>query len=209
MEFESLLQHISRIEKEPLGGLESQYKMAPAIRKQFVDSNFEHYNPIKAGVLAILYPKNGEANILLTLRAAYNGVHSAQISFPGGKQEPHDYDLKETALREAHEEVGIPKNKISIIKTLTETYIPPSNFLVQPFLGLSKEALHFNFNHEVRKIVEVKLDDLLNESSVTTKNMSTSYMKNIDVPCFILNNYIVWGATAMMLSEIKDLLKLL
>ncbi|MCK5678858.1 MAG: coenzyme A pyrophosphatase, partial [Flavobacteriaceae bacterium] len=77
------------------------------------------------------------------------------------------------------------------------------------FLGILNYTPKFTFNHEVEKVIEVKLSDLLNDESITIKNLSTSYMKNIDVPCYKLNNYTVWGATAMMLSEIKDLLKLI
>jgi len=91
---------------------------------------------------------------------------------------------------------------------LTKTYIPPSNFWVTPFMGILKKTPVFKTNDEVEKLIEVSLVDVLDENSLSSKNLTTSYMVNIDVPCFKLNNYIVWGATAMMLSEIKDLLKL-
>jgi len=110
-------------------------------------------------------------------------------------------------LRETFEEVGVEIKDVIIKKQMTETFIPPSNFLVSPFIGIINKTPTFRQNHEVKKIIEVKLTDLLNNNTITTKNLSTSYMKNINVPCFKLNNYTVWGATAMMLSEIKDLLK--
>ena len=91
---------------------------------------------------------------------------------------------------------------------MTETYIPPSNFLVSPFVGFTESRPRFRPNHEVKEIIEVKLADLLDEKSTGVKNLSTSYMKNIDVPCYYLENHMVWGATAMMLSEIKELIKL-
>jgi len=140
------------------------------------------------------------------LRASYDGAHSAQISFPGGKKELTDTDLKSTALRETKEEVGIPENDIYIVRELSKTYIPPSNFWVSPFLAICKKTPTFILNHEVEKSIEVAVSDLINDNSIISKKMSTSYMKNIDVPCFKLNNYIVWGATAMILSEIKDLI---
>ena len=98
-------------------------------------------------------------------------------------------------------------DEVKVKKRLTDIFIPPSNFIVSPYLGIVESTPEFNINEEVKEVIEVKLVDLLNESFVSTKNLTTSYMENIDVPCFKLNKYIVWGATAMMLSEIKDLIK--
>ena len=178
------------------------------MRVQYSENKIKASNPKKAAILALFYPdKNNETHFLLTLRASYNGTHSAQISFPGGKQEKEDLDFMHTAKRETFEEVGIKMEDISIIRQFTDAYIPPSNFLVTPFIGFLKDTPTFKTNEEVEELIEVKLIDLLDDSNVTIKNMSTSYMKSIDIPCFKLNGYIVWGATAMMLSEIKDLLK--
>jgi 8-oxo-dGTP pyrophosphatase MutT (NUDIX family) len=132
-------------------------------------------------------------------------VHSAQISFPGGKIDKKDTNLKATALRETAEEIDV--TDINIVRQLTTTYIPPSNFYVTPFLGYLKREPIFTPNEEVQKIIPVRLSELLDEINVTTKIKTTSYMKNIEVPCFKLSNYLVWGATAMLLSEIKDLMK--
>ena len=210
MEFNSFLSLISNINTANLGGLESQFKMVPKERKIFNNLNIEKLRPKKAAVLALFYPNiKNETCFLLTLRANYKGVHAAQISFPGGKFESSDKNLKNTAIRETFEEIGINSNDIQIKKQMTDTFIPPSNFLVSPFLGILNYTPKFTYNHEVEKVIEVRLSDLLNDKSITIKNLSTSYMKNIDVPCYKLNNYTVWGATAMMLSEIKDLLKLI
>ncbi len=210
MEFNSFLSLISNINTVELGGLESQFKMIPKERKIFNNLNIDELRPKKAAVLALFYPNiKNETCFLLTLRANYKGIHAAQISFPGGKFELSDKNLKNTALRETYEEIGIKSDDILVRKQMTDTFIPPSNFLVSPFLGILNYTPKFTFNHEVEKVIEVKLSDLLNDESITIKNLSTSYMKNIDVPCYKLNNYTVWGATAMMLSEIKDLLKLI
>jgi 8-oxo-dGTP pyrophosphatase MutT (NUDIX family) len=207
MEYKSFLALISDLDSATLGGLKSQFKMMPEMRKSFDPAQIAELKPRKAGVLALFYPNQYfETCFLLTLRANYKGVHAAQISFPGGKFELNDSDLMHTALRETYEEVGISKEEIHIKKELTETFIPPSNFLVSPFIGIMENTPKFDYNHEVKEIIEVKLADLLDENSLTIKNLSTSYMANIDVPCYKLNNYTVWGATAMILSEIKDLL---
>ncbi len=159
--------------------------------------------------MALFYPdKEGLTRLLLILRKTYKGVHSNQIAFPGGKVEPEDENLMETALRETHEEVGVPSREVQVIKQLSEVYIPPSNFLVQPFLGLYPAPNPFKIQEtEVESIVEVPLSEFLDRSNLSEEKLSTSYAKNIDVPAFKLNGYTVWGATAMMLSEIKELLE--
>jgi 8-oxo-dGTP pyrophosphatase MutT (NUDIX family) len=208
MKFHKLKNSISIIAKSTLGGLDAQFKLAPKLRTKYTEDNIASLNPKKAAVLALFYPDNEEnARILLTLRASYEGTHSSQISFPGGKIELHDNSLKDTALRETYEEVGIEQNKITVFKEMTNVFIPPSNFLVKPFLGYTDSIPNFEKNHEVAKIIEVKLTDLLNDSSITSTKLSTSYAKKMIVPCFMLNDYVVWGATAMMLSEIRELFK--
>ncbi len=208
MEFSIFKKHIQLLSKAEIGGLEAQFKLAPEIRKQFSEQKINAQNPKKAAVLVIFYPSNfGKLNFLLTLRASYKGVHSAQISFPGGKIDGKDVSLKNTALREAREEVGIIEKDISIFKEMTDVYIPPSNFIVTPFLGYINYTPKFTKNYEVEALIEVKLSDLLSDSVISSTILSTSYAKNIIVPCFKLNNYNVWGATAMMLSEIKELIR--
>jgi len=208
MDFNSFLTHISGLTNVPLGGMDSQFKMAPAIRKNFDLKSIIKPNAKSAATLALFYPnKKNETCFLLTQRAIYDGTHSAQISFPGGKTEKNDLNLEFTALRETFEETAVEMNDISIYRELTKTYIPPSNFWVTPFMGTIEYRPNFTANNEVSAFIEVQLKDILDDSSIIIKNMTTSYMKNVDVPCFKLNDYIVWGATAMILSEIKDLLK--
>ncbi|WP_299049489.1 CoA pyrophosphatase [uncultured Polaribacter sp.] len=207
MNFNNFKQRIQQFQKITLGGLDAQFKMAPKLRLKYDPEQISANNPKRAAVLALFYPNDkNETTFLLTQRASYKGTHSAQISFPGGKIEQIDTSLQETALRETFEEVGIHPDSISVFRELTDVYIPPSNFLATPFLGFSVKRPNFTTNHEVEKLIEVLLSDLLNDSSLTTVIMNTSYMKNAEVPCFKFNNYVVWGATAMMLSEIKELI---
>lgn len=208
MIFTDFINQIENLQQKQLGGLVSQFKLAPKLRIQFTEELIKSKKPRKAAVLALFYPdKENKTRFLLTERATYNGAHSAQISFPGGKIEKNDTTLENTALRETYEEVGIPLNDIKIVRKTSNAYIPPSNFLVTPFIGVLKSTPKFIPNEEVAEVIEVLLTDLLDENNLTSVEMETSYMKNIEVPCFKLNNYVVWGATAMMLSEIKDLLK--
>lgn len=207
MDFNSFIEHINDIKNRPLGGLASQFKMAPEMRLQFTDTDIEKRNPKESAVLALFYPdQTHRTRLLLMERAAYQGVHASQISFPGGKKDRNDIDLQATALRETEEETGVLQKKIHVVRQITKTYIPPSNFIVTPFIALIENTPVFRTNHEVASLIHLPLNELLDEQTVTVKNLSTSYMKNIDVPCFRFGRNIVWGATAMMLSEIKDLL---
>lgn len=183
--------------------------MAPEFRlEELRMARIKKKNTKKAAVLALFYPNEQDlTHLLLILRKTYKGVHSNQIGFPGGKVDEVDKDLKSTALRETHEEVGVSPDKVNIIKSLSEVYIPPSNFEVQPFIGLSDTLLSFVAQEsEVEKIVEVKVSDFLDDTNLFSQRLSTSYAKNVDVPAFRFNGHVVWGATAMMLSEIKELL---
>ena len=167
-------------------------------------------NPRKAGVMAVFYPDvEGHTRFLLILRKIYEGVHSGQIGFPGGKWEEGDRGILDTALRETREEVGIPPGDIQVIRELSELYIPPSNFLVRPFIGLNPEPGPFVPDPlEVESMVEVLLSDFMDDSNRFVDNLSTSFSKKMAVPAYRLNGYTVWGATAMILGEIQELLRM-
>ncbi|KKO00349.1 hypothetical protein LCGC14_0127670 [marine sediment metagenome] len=184
--------------------------MAPESRLEDLKRiNVAKKNPRKAAVMALFYPTvNQNTNLLLILRKTYEGVHSNQVGFPGGKAEKSDDGLLTTALRETHEEVGVRPNDVTLVKQISEIFIPPSNFIVQPYIGLYKNPKPFvKQDTEVELILEVPIVDFLDENKVVSKKLTTSYAKDFEVPAFELNGYIVWGATAMMLNEIKELLK--
>lgn len=188
----------------------SHIKMAPLERIKIMEENSYDINSVrKAAVMMLFYPRNDETHLLLIVRNSYPGVHSSQIAFPGGKVEEFDFDLKQTALRETHEEIGIHPNDIHVIRDFSSIYIPPSNFLVYPFLGVSQTELTFKLQEEeVAGIIELPLSTLLDDSIISNKNLETSYSKLIEVPVFQIEEHSVWGATAMMLSELKDVLKM-
>jgi len=184
--------------------------MSPPFRKELIDKNREKMKTAKrAGVLALFYPDSkNETRLILILRKTYKGVHSAQVGFPGGKVEIEDVDLRQTALRETEEEIGVPTEAISVKKAMSPLYIPPSNFTVFPFVGITEKTPRFiKEEAEVEDILEVKLIDFLNENNSIETGVMTSLNKELVVPAFRLNGHNVWGATAMMLSELKDLLK--
>lgn len=208
MDFSEFLNKKMHILEANLGGLDAQFRLAPKMRLKYDADKIKASNPKKAAVLALFYPSNNnETCFLLTERATYKGTHSAQISFPGGKIDPKDINLRETALRETYEEIGVPKNKITVLRELTDVFIPPSNFLATPFLGYTNEEPKLITNYEVAKTLAIPVSELLDGNNLSSINITTSYATNIDVPCYKFNNHIVWGATAMILSEIKELLK--
>jgi len=210
MDFQEFENKIVKITKMELPGESVQFKMAPIERlAELKKIAIQKQTAKKAGVLALFYPsKENKTTLALILRKTYKGVHSAQIGFPGGKYEEEDASLKETALRETEEEVGVNREVVSILKQLTDVYIPPSNFFVQPFLGIANSTPKFILQEEeVEALVEVPLLHFMDDSIKTIQTLTTSYAKNIEVPAFTLNGYLVWGATAMMLNEIREMLK--
>ena len=210
MRFEDFALSVPKIKNLPLPGAEAHYQLAPQQRLRELEK-YRHGpgQARKAGVLALCYPgPDLMARLLLILRPTYPGVHSAQVAFPGGSMEEGDADLLDTALREAREEVGLSPSQVSPIRALTPLYIPPSNFEVSPYLGwASRPQLFVPQPSEVASLIEVPLASLLQEGSLTSRRLSTSYAREIEVPAFLLEGHVVWGATAMMLNELKLLLQ--
>jgi 8-oxo-dGTP pyrophosphatase MutT (NUDIX family) len=209
MTFINFFDATSAISEVELPSITSHIKMAPLERvKSLQEPIYSSLTAKKAAVMMLFYPKESETHLVLIKRNSYPGVHSSQIAFPGGKVDPEDVDFRQTALRETFEEIGISEDKISVVKDFTPLYIPPSDFLVYPFMGVCSTEIEFVLQQEeVAGIIEVPLKTLLDESIISNKILDTSYAKSLEVPVFEIEGHIVWGATAMMLSELKDVLK--
>lgn len=210
MNFQDFLKYVPNLIPVALPATEAHAKMAPRERiEELKNLDISARNPRIAAVMMLFYPKEEQTHLILIVRNAYNGVHSSQIAFPGGKYETTDANFEETALRETHEEVGVLPEKIEVVKHFSPMYIPPSNFLVHPFLGISKEELSFYPDiREVADIIELPLSVFLNDEIIIEARLSTSYANDILVPAFNIENHVVWGATAMILSELRDVLKI-
>jgi 8-oxo-dGTP pyrophosphatase MutT (NUDIX family) len=202
------------LQTKELPGIKAQLKMAPVTRLTEIaksQSSVEHGGtknkfPKKSAVLILLYPKNNTIYLVMMVRAADNTVHSGQVSFPGGKVEKSDTSISHTALREAHEEIGVLPNTVDIIGELTKLYIPPSNFDVYPVIGVTNSTPVFSPNNEVHKLLEVKLSTLFNPNQAGYEKIYHRTGGEFVVPCYHINGEIVWGATAMMLAELLDVI---
>ncbi len=204
--------YIKKLEKElqnPLPGEEAQFAMAPYQRRLRKNALAENPSPKLSAVLILIYPEDGEPHTVLMLRNSYEGVHSGQVCFPGGAKEKNDQTIENTALREAQEEIGIDESKVKIIGKLSQVYIPPSGYLVQPFVGFTFEKPFFNPDKkEVEALIKTPLKILIDEKIIKTKNikLSNGFVMN-DTPYFNITGNTVWGATAMMLGEFKEIIK--
>jgi 8-oxo-dGTP pyrophosphatase MutT (NUDIX family) len=206
---DNFIEKISERYAQGLPGREHQARMAVLARKNTMEAppTARH-----ACVMILLFPKNGEWNVLLTERTSSdnpNHSHSGQISFPGGQLEKDDESLVACALRETYEEVGIDPKTIQIIGEMTDLYIPVSNFHVFPFLGWVSDTPQYQRQEtEVKHIIETPLSILSNSENWKFKDIriNDSFVLP-DVPYFDVFGKVVWGATAMMLSEMLELLK--
>lgn len=163
----------------------------------------------EGAVLILLYQKAEVWNTVLIQRPVYEGTHSGQIAFPGGKRDEEDVDLTFTALREMEEEVGLSPKEIEVIGHLTEVYIPPSNFLVQPVVGYFIGEPSFTpEEREVDEILETPLAWFLDLKLKRKKKIYIPhYDVHIEAPYYDVHGKILWGATAMMISELTELIK--
>jgi 8-oxo-dGTP pyrophosphatase MutT (NUDIX family) len=168
---------------------------------------FEHKLPPRMGsVLILLYEDNGRILFPLTRRAEYNGAHSGQISLPGGKAEPGE-DAIETALREAEEEIGVPRGNVRVIGRLSEFFVIPSNFLVTPVVATVDVPKFTPDPHEVVRILHCDINDLVREDAIRVSEITAAGAYRMQAPHFEIEGEIVWGATAMMLNEFRIVLQ--
>lgn len=189
------------------GGESAQNKMFPSTRIDQRD--IIHSTPIKHGaVLLLLYKKDEEFFLAYIKRPEYDGPHSGQVAFPGGKVEETDESKTQTALRETYEEIGISPTSVELLGELTPLEIYISNFKVFPFVGYTAfPPLFVPDKNEVSYIIEVPLSMILDDKNKTTFSFPRRG-KTYTVPAYSFNGEIVWGATAMITSELEELLKM-
>lgn len=179
--------------------------MMPIVRDDNLKRPSGNLSPISSAVLILFYAdEHGHLKFPLIQRPEYNGAHSAQISFPGGKREPEDQNLVETALREAEEEIGIRKENVEVVGKMTDLFIWVSNFMVTPIVGVIDHKPNFVMEEsEVDAIIETDLSDIINPLKRKEGTIIVRKKYKIHTPYFDIDNRVVWGATAMILSELS------
>ncbi len=201
-------QLLAELKSKDLPGSIAHQEVAPSGRLSFSDAEILAKNPRLAAVVALIYEGQDGPNIILTKRRPYNGVHSSQISFPGGKKEHSDIDFWACAKRECHEEIGILIPNNNLIRSLSPIYIPPSNFFVHPFIATLNEKPNYLLDEkEVDYIIDFPLKSLLDDKTLQMVQIKTHQGVQLDVKAFIHHDEIIWGATAIILSELKHLLR--
>lgn len=203
----SILEQLRRFDKGELPGQDAQFSMVPEGRTRTNLSRITHQNPKLAGVLILLYPIDGVPHVVLMKRNSYPGVHSDQISFPGGKFEEYDENIVQTAIREAEEEVGVNRQNIQLLTNLTQVYIPPSNFLVTPVLGYSEVKPEFTPDaKEVQEVIETPIHAFREKVNVKEMTLEVRGQK-MKVPAYHIDDHVIWGATAMMIAELMAMIE--
>lgn len=209
LHYDRFVQELNKAIFYELPGVDAQMRAAPPNRAQFdIDKARMDPRTRRAAVMAIIHPLGNVPHLLLTKRREYPGVHGGQIAFPGGKVDESDIYLLSTASRETGEEVGVGTHCYSVWRALTEIYIPPSRFLVQPFIGIAHHELNFTLEErEVERLIQVPLQWLVQEDYLVPQKIDLGGVR-VQVPGYMFSHDLIWGATAMMISELSELLKL-
>ena len=206
--FEEFIDTVKKERGEKLPGNSAHEKMRPYLRlSPKLNAPVSPFAKASA-VMCLLFYKNNQTHLILIQRPVYEGVHSGQLAFPGGKPEPSDANLLETAFRETFEEIGIERNDIFHLGQLSDVYVWASNFLVTPFIGiLKREPVYQKNNFEVAEIIEISISFLLKEDIVKEKPMKSKLNSLLNAPYFDIDGKELWGATAMMISELLEIIR--
>lgn len=191
----------------PLPGETAQKKMWSELRIPELLSMPQNENTRLGGVLILLYPFKRSLYSVLILRTEGPDIHGGQIALPGGKAERSDNTIVDTALREAHEEIGINTEDIDVLGKLSNLYIPPSNYLIHTVIGYCKHRPVFKRQpDEVQEIIEYPVLRSLKEENIKRKEFVVSEDFRFSAPYFDINGHVVWGATGMILREFAEIL---
>ena len=203
------LKHLKQELAVALQGVEAHLRLAPEMRIQDLKNGNIRPDALLSAVLILLYPADGGLKTVVILRNEYDGMHSGQISLPGGKAEDTDVDFEYTALRETREEIGIDTSKIEIIGQLSRFYVRPSNFIVYPYVGFCLQRPVFSPDPvEVQRIIEIDIFDEISYDKIESRRLTFKNHAAVTAPGFAVGGEFMWGATAMMISELIQVLNL-
>lgn len=200
---EILLQQLKKQLKNQLPGSISHVKMLPPGRVLALPANQINYHD--SAVLILLFPFQDQIQFCLIRRPATMKNHAGQIAFPGGKREKEDINLIQTALREAHEEIGLDRDAVEVLGLLSTVYVQISDFLITPVVGWYAGFPDVQIDSsEVDEAIFVSLEDIANHENRREREMETRTGR-IFVPGYEIDGCFIWGATAMMLAELVDI----
>jgi 8-oxo-dGTP pyrophosphatase MutT (NUDIX family) len=192
----------------PLPGVNAHVLLAPEVRINDLKTGATPDHALESAVLIILYPYNKKLHTVVILRNEYDGAHSGQISLPGGKAEKSDKDFEHTALREAQEEIGIIPSDLEIIGQLTRFYVRPSNFIIYPYIAYCSYRPDFQPDAtEVQRIIEIDISSDITPERIANKTITFKNNMQVNAPGFEVGGEFMWGATAMIFSELIHVLK--
>lgn len=203
----TFLQQIEASLNDELPSWAAQEKMDPMPKgaRKFDDNR---KTPRESAVLILLAKGQKGWHFPLIQRPKYDGVHSGQVALPGGKAEESDNSLIETALRESEEEIGVDRQSVTVLGQLSQIYIPPSNFNILPIVGyVNQKPIYTREEREVEAIYEPTTTDLINPLNRQQRDVNVSGGFKMKVPCFMFDQTLVWGATAMILSEFATIIE--
>lgn len=206
--FQDFKNDLQRALTLPLPGKEGQAPLKPYLQVNKSIDAPTLPNKRKGAVMSLIYPVNNIPHILFIERPIYDGVHSGQIAFPGGKIESSDPSNLAAALRETKEEIGIESNIIDVVGPLSSVYVLASNFIVYPFVGIINEAPKIIAEEqEVAGILEVPLYQFLEPNVIKEKPIKSAFGLTLMAPYYDIQGKVLWGATAMMVSELCAVLQ--
>jgi 8-oxo-dGTP pyrophosphatase MutT (NUDIX family) len=197
---------LAHIIQHNLPGEKAHIPLSP-LHRPVTSEVMQNLTEYKASAVSVLlFPLENSYHCVLIQRTEYNGKHSGQISFPGGKKDPEDADLLATAKRECFEEIGVDVSSADYLGKLSNVYIPVSGFLVEPHVFFYPELPSFvHQEREVASVFTISLDelvaeDVIGEMKITTENK----LVKMKVPCFNIRDKQIWGATALILNELRE-----
>ncbi|MCB9159124.1 MAG: CoA pyrophosphatase [Caldilineaceae bacterium] len=204
-DFATFIAQLQQDLAQPLPGRDAQWAMAPRPRPGAGRYDEPGTDARQGGVLILFYPRAGDVWLPLILRPTYRGVHSGQVGLPGGGYETIDTDITATALREAYEEVGVAPEAVTVLGHLSTLWVSASNYVVQPTVGWTAARPEFRADpYEVERIIETPLQALLTPDCRHEEEWELRN-RRATVPYFLVDGEVVWGATAMILSELLAL----
>jgi 8-oxo-dGTP pyrophosphatase MutT (NUDIX family) len=208
MRYNEIIEKIEFGLQHDLPGFDSQKLLAPEFREEELNIISPNPKTKSSSILILIFEKNGTAYTVMTKRSMKLNNHPGQVSFPGGRVDKSDKSAEYAALRETNEELGLNLNDINIIGELSSLYIPPSDFIVHPFIGTISE-LNFNLQPnpaEVDRIMIIPLELFLNDNEIKKFEFKTKDGKIRNSPCFYWQGECIWGASAMIISELREIL---